>query len=51
VGDFGMIEIKCSAPGVPRRNSHPLTVAFFRTWRGWAAAARTVPDAEQLMII
>jgi len=30
--------------GRPRRNKHPLTVASFRTWRGWAAPARMVPD-------
>jgi len=38
-------------PGVPRRNIPPLTVASFRTWRGWAAHIRTVPDTEQLMVL
>jgi len=41
---------KRPAPGGPRRGSLPLTVASFRTWRGWAAAARTVPDAGHLML-
>jgi len=34
------------ASGGPRRSRLPLTVASFRTWRGWAAHARTVPDAD-----
>jgi len=41
----------CPTSGGPRRSIHPLTVASFRTWRSWAAHTRTVPDAEQFMVI
>jgi len=42
---------KYPAPGWPRRSRNPLTVASFRTWRGWAAPARTVPDIGLLILL
>jgi len=46
-----LLGIKRPVPGIPRRSIHPLTVASFRTWRGWAAHVRTVPDTGQLIVI
>jgi len=37
--------------GMPRRCIHPLTAASFRTWRGWAAHTRTVPDTGNYMVL
>jgi hypothetical protein len=39
---------KTPQSGNPRRNAQPLTVASFRTWRGWAADVRMAPDYGEL---